>query len=94
MPNQEIAIAISGVCFGLVIGFLSGYAVRAYISYVRRRSNHGAWGRIFPRHKHRQPPHADTSAVLLFRRRRPPLNDRPQPYSGEWGAERKDILER
>jgi hypothetical protein len=43
MLNQEIALAISGVCFGLVIGFLGGYAVRAYISYLRRHSNYRAW---------------------------------------------------
>jgi len=33
MRNQEIALAISAICFGLVIGFLTGYAVRAYISF-------------------------------------------------------------
>ena len=41
MTNQEIALAISAICFGLVIGFLTGYAVRAYISYRHRRSNYG-----------------------------------------------------
>jgi uncharacterized membrane protein (Fun14 family) len=35
MVNQEIALALSAACFGLVIGFFAGYAVRAYIS--RRR---------------------------------------------------------
>jgi hypothetical protein len=46
MPNHEIAVvAISGVSFGLVIGFLGGYAVRAYASYLRRRANHEAWTR-------------------------------------------------
>jgi DNA-binding transcriptional LysR family regulator len=35
MANQEIALALSAVCFGLGIGFIAGYAVRAYIS--RRR---------------------------------------------------------
>src|SRR5215472_4591204 len=43
MTNQEIALAISAICFGLVIGFLAGYAVRAYISYRHRRSNYGGW---------------------------------------------------
>jgi NhaP-type Na+/H+ or K+/H+ antiporter len=38
MANQEIALAITAVCFGAVIGFLAGYAVRAYISYLRHRS--------------------------------------------------------
>ena len=41
MTNQEMALAISAICFGLVIGFLTGYAVRAYISYRHRRSNYG-----------------------------------------------------
>jgi len=43
MTNQEMALAISAICFGLVIGFLTGYAVRAYISYRHRRSNYGGW---------------------------------------------------
>ena len=43
MTNQEIALAISAICFGLVIGFLTGYAVRAYLSYRHRRSNYGGW---------------------------------------------------
>jgi hypothetical protein len=38
MINQEIAIAISAASFGMVVGFLAGYAVRAYISYLRHRS--------------------------------------------------------
>jgi fructose-specific phosphotransferase system IIC component len=38
MANQEIALAISAACFGLVVGFLAGYAVRAYISYIRHRA--------------------------------------------------------
>jgi hypothetical protein len=37
MVNQEIAIAISAAFFGMVVGFLAGYAVRAYISYLRHR---------------------------------------------------------
>jgi hypothetical protein len=37
MANQEIELAISAAGFGLVAGFLAGYAVRAYISYRRRR---------------------------------------------------------
>jgi fructose-specific phosphotransferase system IIC component len=40
MANQEIALALSAACFGLVVGFLAGYAVRAYISYIRHRSNY------------------------------------------------------
>jgi len=40
MANQEIALALSVACFGLVVGFLVGYAVRAYISYIRHRSNY------------------------------------------------------
>jgi Na+/glutamate symporter len=36
MRNDAIALAISAACFGLVIGFLAGYAVRAYISRRRR----------------------------------------------------------
>jgi uncharacterized membrane protein (Fun14 family) len=35
--DPQIALAISAVCFGLVIGFLAGYAVRAYISRRRHR---------------------------------------------------------
>jgi NhaP-type Na+/H+ or K+/H+ antiporter len=35
MPNQEIILAISATLFGLVIGFLAGYAVRSYISHRR-----------------------------------------------------------
>jgi NhaP-type Na+/H+ or K+/H+ antiporter len=38
MVNQEIAIAISAAFFGMVVGFLAGYAVRAHISYLRHRS--------------------------------------------------------
>jgi membrane associated rhomboid family serine protease len=30
-------IAISAAAFGMVIGFLSGYSVRAYISFLHRR---------------------------------------------------------
>jgi Na+/glutamate symporter len=40
MANQEIALAISAASFGLVIGFLAGYAVRAYISHQRHRSKY------------------------------------------------------
>jgi Na+/glutamate symporter len=36
MHNEAIALAISAACFGLVIGFLAGYAVRAYISRRHR----------------------------------------------------------
>jgi uncharacterized membrane protein (Fun14 family) len=36
MENQEMALALSAACFGLVIGFFAGYAVRAYISRRRR----------------------------------------------------------
>jgi Na+/glutamate symporter len=45
MANQEIAIAISAASFGLVVGFLAGYAVRAYLSYLRRRPNYRQSGR-------------------------------------------------
>jgi hypothetical protein len=38
MANPEISLAISATSFGLVIGFVAGYATRAYMSYVRRRS--------------------------------------------------------
>jgi uncharacterized membrane protein (Fun14 family) len=37
MSNAEISLAISAACFGLVIGFIAGYAVRAYISWHRHR---------------------------------------------------------
>jgi hypothetical protein len=43
MTNREIALAISAICFGLVIGFLTGYAVRAYISYRRRHPKYEGW---------------------------------------------------
>jgi hypothetical protein len=39
MGHPDIALALSAVCFGLVIGFLAGYAVRAYLSQLRRRAN-------------------------------------------------------
>ena len=35
MTKQGIALAISAVFFGLVVGFLAGYAARSYISYLR-----------------------------------------------------------
>jgi uncharacterized membrane protein (Fun14 family) len=38
MANPEISLVISAVAFGLVIGFIIGYATRAYISYLRRRA--------------------------------------------------------
>jgi hypothetical protein len=38
MANPEISLAISAACFGSVIGFLAGYATRAYMSYLRRRA--------------------------------------------------------
>jgi hypothetical protein len=38
--NHEIALALSTGCFGLVIGFLAGYAVRASISRHRHRQNY------------------------------------------------------
>jgi len=34
---QEISLAISVGSFGLVVGFLSGYAVRAYLSLRHRK---------------------------------------------------------
>jgi hypothetical protein len=37
MTQQQIALALSAAFFGLVIGFLAGYAVRAYISYLSHR---------------------------------------------------------
>jgi hypothetical protein len=37
MASPEITLAISAVAFGVVIGFLSGYSVRAYISFLHRR---------------------------------------------------------
>jgi uncharacterized membrane protein (Fun14 family) len=37
MISPEITVAISGVAFGGVIGFLSGYSVRAYITFLHRR---------------------------------------------------------
>lgn len=43
MTNREIALAISAICFGLVIGFLTGYAVRAYISFRHRHPNYEGW---------------------------------------------------
>lgn len=38
MTNHEIALAVSAGSFGMFIGFLTGYAVRAYVSYLRRSS--------------------------------------------------------
>jgi hypothetical protein len=34
---QEISLVISVGSFGLVVGFLSGYSIRAYLSHQRRR---------------------------------------------------------
>lgn len=39
MTHQQIALAISAICFGLVIGFFAGYPLGAYISYHRHRPN-------------------------------------------------------
>jgi hypothetical protein len=36
--TQEISLAISVGCFGLVAGFLSGYSLRAYLSFLHRKS--------------------------------------------------------
>jgi len=33
---QEISLAMSVGSFGLVVGFLAGYAVRAYLSHLHR----------------------------------------------------------
>jgi uncharacterized membrane protein (Fun14 family) len=44
MAHQEIALAISAASFGMVIGFVAGYAVRAYISYLRHRSKQDRGG--------------------------------------------------
>jgi len=38
MASPEISLAISATSFGMIVGFLAGYAVRAYISYSRRRA--------------------------------------------------------
>jgi hypothetical protein len=37
MGSPEVVVAISSVAFGGVIGVLSGYSVRAYISFLHRR---------------------------------------------------------
>lgn len=37
MAHPEISLVGSSFCFGIVIGFFAGYAVRAYISFLRRR---------------------------------------------------------
>jgi len=37
MADPGIALAVSTLCFGVVIGFIAGYAVRAYVSFLRRR---------------------------------------------------------
>jgi hypothetical protein len=42
MEHPEIALVLSAVCFSLVVGFLAGYGVRAYISLLHRRANR-AW---------------------------------------------------
>ena len=44
MEHPEIALVLSAVCFSLVVGFLAGYGVRAYISFLRRRANRGWQG--------------------------------------------------
>ena len=36
MANQELSLAISATSFGLIVGFLAGYAMRAYTSYRRK----------------------------------------------------------
>ena len=36
MANHELSLAISATFFGLTVGFLAGYALRAYISYRRK----------------------------------------------------------
>jgi hypothetical protein len=41
MEHQEIALVLSAVCFSLIVGFLAGYGVRAYLSYLRHRANSG-----------------------------------------------------
>jgi uncharacterized membrane protein (Fun14 family) len=38
MASPELSLAISATSFGGVIGFFAGYAARAYMSYLRRRS--------------------------------------------------------
>jgi hypothetical protein len=44
MTNHEIALAVSAIAFGMFIGFLAGYAARAYVSYLHRRSMQGRRG--------------------------------------------------
>jgi hypothetical protein len=41
MEHPEIALVLSACCVSLVIGFLAGYGVRAYVSLLRRRANDG-----------------------------------------------------
>jgi NhaP-type Na+/H+ or K+/H+ antiporter len=38
MANETISLAVSAVSFGIVVGFLAGYAVRSVISRRRRRN--------------------------------------------------------
>jgi hypothetical protein len=37
---EEISLVMSVGCFALVVGFLSGYAVRAYLSYLHHSTDH------------------------------------------------------
>jgi uncharacterized membrane protein (Fun14 family) len=36
------AMAVAIGAFGIVVGFLTGYAVRAYVGYRHRRHNYGS----------------------------------------------------
>jgi uncharacterized membrane protein YtjA (UPF0391 family) len=53
MANQEFALAISAVCFGLVIGFFAGYATRAYTFAAAPKTERGRIVRrqVLPRTK-------------------------------------------
>jgi len=41
---QEISLVISVGSFGVVIGFLTGYSVRAYLSRLQRKRRESLWG--------------------------------------------------
>jgi Na+/glutamate symporter len=76
MTNQQIAIAISAAGFGLVVGFLAGYAVRAYISYLRRRPNYNRVGA--PKH-HDQPETSAPRRRLYSQKAAPQVKSEPCP---------------
>jgi hypothetical protein len=35
-------MAVASGAFGIVLGFLTGYAVRAYVGYLHRRHHYGS----------------------------------------------------